>query len=384
MKPKRGHRSGSVYQRSSDQRWVAQVTLAGHHQMAYFHSQAEAQRWLSFALLQIHQKKSISTTQLPLSVYLETWLEQMALGLRLKTLIQYRQVITHHILPELGDLLIQELRPAQIQSFYQLKAQAGMNPRLLQLVNCLLHHALEDATRSSLIPVNPVQSTLKPKRSYVERKVLQPSQVQQLLKACQGTRWEALFSLAVTTGMREGELLGLKWTDIHWDQGVVQIQRQLYRVPGQGLVFNPPKTPTSRRNVALGPRMLEQLQEHAKRQQEEKERAGEKWQENGLVFPTSLGTPTDPHRLYTYYKVLLQKLGLPDLRFHDLRHTAATLMLSGGIHPKVAQERLGHARISYTLGTYSHVLPTIQEEAAQRMDQLIFTDSKQKPEDRLS
>ena len=117
--------------------------------------------------------------------------------------------------------------------------------------------------------------------------------------------------------------------------------------------------------------MLALLREHTQRQKEEKTRAGAQREENDLVFPTSTGKPTDPHRLYLYYKEQLQALGLPNLRFHDLRHTAASLMLGWGINPKVAQERLGHAHVSYTLGTYSHVLPTIQKEAAQRMDQLI-------------
>jgi integrase len=371
MNLKRGQNQGSIYQRSSDQRWVAQVTDAGKHKLAYFHSQAEAQRWLTFALVQIRLNRPISTRQTPLSVYFEFWLEHMALTLRPKTLLQYRQTIQNHLLPGLGNVSIQELSTEQLQSFYTLKAKTGTSQRTMQLINSILHHALEDAVQSGLVLVNPVKGTLKMRRNSQERIVLDPLQVQQLIEASQGSRWGVLICLAVTTGMREGEIMGLKWADIHWDLGQLQIQRQLYRLPGKGLVFHPPKTTTSRRNVALGERMLALLRAHAQRQAGEKSKAGSKWEENDLVFPTITGKPMDPRQAYDYYKEIIRELGLPNLRFHDLRHTAASLMLAWGINPKVAQERLGHAHVSYTLGTYSHVLPTFQKEAAQRMDQLI-------------
>jgi integrase len=222
---------------------------------------------------------------------------------------------------------------------------------------------------------NPANKIIKPRWHYHEREVLGADQVKGLLLACKGTRWEALFCLAVTSGMREGELLGLKWMGIHWDRGELQIQRQLQRIPGQGLVFSEPKTASSRRNLALGKEMIAKLGAHADLQQQERRLARDKWHENNLVFPTHIGTPMDPHLLFNCYKRLLKQARLPDIRFHDLRHTAATLMLEWGIHPKVAQERLGHARISYTLGTYSHVLPSIQIEAAEKMDELILRAS---------
>jgi integrase len=176
----------------------------------------------------------------------------------------------------------------------------------------------------------------------------------------------------ITTGMRAGELLGLRWTDIDWERGRLQVLRQLQRIPRQGLIFSEPKTVSSRRCITLGSEMMAKLRAHAEFQQQEKGLVGENWRENNLVFPTGIGTPMDPHRLLDVYKQLLKQAGLPDCRLHDLRHTAATLMLGWGIHPKVVQERLGHSRISHTLGTYAHVLPSIQVEAAEKMDDLVL------------
>jgi integrase len=155
----------------------------------------------------------------------------------------------------------------------------------------------------------------------------------------------------------------------------LQVQMQLQRIPGHGLVISEPKTATSRRNITMGKEMIAKLHVHANLLLQEKSMAGDNWQENNLVFSTLMGTPMDPHRLFDSYKHLLNQAGLPDIRFHDLRHTVATLMLGWGIHPKVAQERLGHARIGYTLGTYSHALPSIQAEAAEKMDELVLQTS---------
>jgi integrase len=376
MRKKRGQNQGSIYQRGSDRRWVAQITIQKKHSMKYFYSQTEADAWLKQALLKISQGIPLGGTEMSLSVYFASWLEIISLALRPKTWIQYQQVVNKHILPGLGHFSIQELRPDQIQAFYRWKQQDGASARTLSLINCILHHAMEYAVTNGFIFRNPVHDLLKPRLQYHEQKVLNLEQVRVFLQACKETRWEALFCLAVTTGMREGELLGLKWSDIQWDTGHLQIQRQLQRIPGRGLVFSEPKTVSSRRNLLLGEGMIGKLRIHADAQDQERRSAGENWRENNLVFPTEIGTPMDQHRLFNYYKWLLKQAGLPDIRFHDLRHTFATLMLGWGIHPKVVQERLGHAHISHTLGIYSHVLPSIQIEAAKKMDEMILQGLK--------
>lgn len=178
--------------------------------------------------------------------FLASWLEIISLALRPKTWIQYKQVVNKHILPNLGQFFLQELRPDRIQAFYRQKKQDGASARRIALINCILHHALGYAVSNGILFRNPVNEELKPRLPYPEQKVFNLDQVRVFLQACKGNRWEALFSLAVTTGMREGELLGLKWTDIQWDTSLLQVLRQFQRIPRQGLVFCEPKTVSSK------------------------------------------------------------------------------------------------------------------------------------------
>jgi integrase len=201
--------------------------------------------------------------------------------------------------------------------------------------------------------------------------VLDENQVRVLLSAVKSTRWEAFYHLAVTTGLRQGELLGLKWTDLDWKTRRLRIQRQVQRVKGQGLVYSKPKSKAGLRVIVLGNVTIQKLRAHLAIQQLERQVAGDRWIENDLVFPSSIGTPIEDTNLLKRFKGLLNQAGLPDIRFHDLRHTAATLMLLQGIHPKVVQERLGHSDISMTLSIYSHVLPSMQDDVADKMDELI-------------
>jgi integrase len=222
-----------------------------------------------------------------------------------------------------------------------------------------------------LLGRNPTSHVDKSKVKRKEMKTLTAEQVIRLLNLSQGSRYEALYHLAVTTGLRQGELLGLRWSDLYWGTGHLKVQRQLQRVPGEGLVLNEPKSASGRRLVVLGPATLDKLRTHKRSQWEERIEVGNRWQENDLVFPSTIGTPMGPRNVVREFKELLQKAGLPEIRFHDLRHTAATLMLQEGVHPKVVQERLGHSQISITMDTYSHVLPAMQEEAAVKLDDLL-------------
>jgi integrase len=201
-------------------------------------------------------------------------------------------------------------------------------------------------------------------------RVLDDKQVRTLLLTARGSRYEALFRMAVTTGMRESELLGLRWSDMDWDGKRVSVQRQLQLIDGK-YVFTNPKSAAGRRVIALGEGMINALRHHQTVLADERRAVGDHWVENDLVFPSTRGTPGDKHNLLKAFKRLLEAAGLPDIRFHDLRHTAATLLLQQGVNPKVVQERLGHADISMTLSVYSHVLPSMQEEAAEKVDELL-------------
>lgn len=178
-----------------------------------------------------------------------------------------------------------------------------------------------------------------------------------------------LFWLAVTTGLRQGELFGLKWSDLEWETRKIHIQRQVQRQT-EGLVFTEPKSAAGRRVITLGKGTIQKLHTYYDQQQKERVFAGDKWQDTDLIFSTPIGTPLEASNILKIYKKCLKEADLPNLRFHDLRHTAATLMLQEGINPKVVQERLGHSDISLTLNTYSQVLPSMQEDAAEKLDEL--------------
>jgi integrase len=371
MTKKRGQNEGTIYKRK-DGTWSAQVSIQGRRLTKYTKTHTEARTWLRTTLTQVDNGITFLGAQMELGKYLEQWLVTVKTSVRPKTYDQYRQISTGHIIPILGRIKLKDLRPDQIQSLYNNKLKSGTSNRTVRMIHAVIHRALNQALQMGVITRNPSDAVIRPKLVKKEMKTLTDTQVQTLLLGVRGTRFEALYLLAVTTGLREGELLGLKWSDLDWITRHLSIQRQLQRLHDLGLVFSEPKSASGRRVIVLGTATVEKLREHYQRQQWERLAAGERWVENDLIFPTTIGTPSDWRSLVRSFKKLLQTSSLPNIRFHDLRHTAATLMLQQGIHPKVVQERLGHSQISLTLDTYSHVLPNMQEEAAEKIDELII------------
>jgi integrase len=239
------------------------------------------------------------------------------------------------------------------------------------MIHAVIHRALNHALKLGLVVRNVSDSVTRPKVPRKEMKTLDDYQVRQLIQAAESTQIATLFWVAVTTGLRQGEILGLKWSDLDWDTRRIHVQRQVQRRKGEGLVFCEPKSASGRRVIVLGQSTIDKLREYKNIQQHERMLAGDKWQEHDLMFPSPIGKPLDPSNIVKAYKHSLKAAGLPEIRFHDLRHSAATLMLQQGINPKIVQERLGHSDISLTLNTYSHVLPHMQEEAAEKMDELL-------------
>jgi integrase len=294
-----------------------------------------------------------------LSQYLKRWLNDSVRGsVKPITHSSYETPVNKHAVPSLGTVRLSNLTPAHLQRFYRSKLDEGLAPRTVQYLHVVLHRALKQALRWGLVPRNVAEAVDPPKVPKKEITPLSPEQARTFLEAVSGDRLEALYVLAIHTGMRQGELLALRWDDVDLESGVLRVRGT--------------KTARSRRTVKLSRAALEALTDHLTRQLEEIDRAGGAWRENGLVFATGIGTPLNRHNLtQRSFRPLLEKARLPQIRFHDLRHTCATILLSKGVHAKFVQELLGHATIAIPLDIYSHVLPGMDAGTADAMDEAL-------------
>jgi integrase len=246
----------------------------------------------------------------------------------------------------------------------------GKGIRTIRVIHSILHKSLDDALRLGLISRNPVDLVVPPRYTHGEMKIYDRKQVQLLMIAARDDRNEALFFLAVTTGCRMSELLALKWGDLSWEGQTLHVQRQLARDRQNGY-YLPLKTKAANRTIDLGKKSIEKLREHYQRQNQESFKSKD-WQENDLIFSSSLGTPQDQFNLYHQFKSLIENAGLPEIRFHDLRHTAASLMINDGLPIIVVSRRLGHTKVSTTMDIYGHLLPDTQRELADRIDNCVM------------
>lgn len=306
--------------------------------------------------------------------FLSRWIEDSVRdNVRVRTLDNYRLQVRRHIVPALGRIKLKNLSPAHVQGFYRAKIDSGLSPATVRYIHAVLHRALKQAVRWGLVPRNVADAVDIPKLDRDEINALSPDETRAFLNAAKGDRLEALYVVAIHCGLRRGEILGLKWSDIDLDRKTLRVNRQIQRMrDGSGFGFSAPKNSKSRRTIRLTNAAVEALRGHRKRQAEEKLRYGTLYEDQGLVFTTTVGTPLEPSNIdRRSFKPLLKEAGLRSIRFHDLRHTCATLMLAQGVNPKIAQERLGHSTISQTMDTYSHVLPDMQDRAVAALDDVL-------------
>jgi integrase len=225
-----------------------------------------------------------------------------------------------------------------------------------------------------MLSQNPASYVDLPRLKKTEMKSFSPEEADRFLKAAAEDRWGTLWAVALTTGMRPGEYLALRWPDVDLNAGTVTVRRALVRRKDGGWEFEEPKTDRGRRTIPLPPTVIASLAEHKRKQAEERLAKGPAYESQGLVFATSTGQPLDQINLSRrHFKPILKAAGLPsDFRVYDLRHSCATLLLAAGENPKVVSERLGHASITLTLDIYSHVLPSMQQQAAERLEAILF------------
>jgi integrase len=307
---------------------------------------------------------------LTLGEYLDRWLKSVKNKVSEHTAGDYEAVLKRHVRPLLETRRLSKLRPLDFQSVVDNLNEQGFAPRTVKYVHTVLSSAIKQAVRWRLLTSNPAQYVELPKSIRREMQCLSVEQAKAFLKESAKDEFGLLFEFAIVTGMRPEEYLALKWDDIQ--DGVVSIQRVLIRRSGGGWYFTEPKTKNSRRSVPLPEYLLAKLKHHRAVQSAYRLKQGDKYKNHNLVFPSRSGTPMSIRNLdRRHFKPILERANLPKIRLYDCRHTCATLLLAAGENPKIVAERLGHSKISMTLDVYSHVLPTMQKSATEKISTLL-------------
>ena len=307
-----------------------------------------------------------------LGAYLDDWLAHVAGRVRAKTWQGYECVIRLQARPHLGDVPLTDLSPLRLQQLYSsLLSDPGrpLSGGTVLNLHLVLTQALSQAVRWGYLTSNPASGAQPPRPRRAELMAVDARLCERLLEATMGTRLECPVAIAIATGMRRGEILGLRWSDLDQDLSIAHVRRSIQPTKA-GLVYEDPKTRRSRRAVVLPEFLRPYLSRQKKDQARRRSEAGAAWREDNLLIDRGDGSPLNPDTLSSGWAGFLRRAGLPHVRFHDLRHAHATLMLQQGVHPKIVSERLGHASIGITLDTYSHVLPAMQQEAAAAFDEL--------------
>ena len=373
MTKKRGNGEGSRPRKRPDGRWEARYTIhtseGPKRKTLYGKTRQEVANKLARALSNRTQGLTFEGSSLKLGEYLDRWLPDIRDTIRQRTWERYEQIVRVHLKPALGRLKLKDLTATHARGLYREKLEGGSSPRTVQYIHTTLRKALQDAVSDGLIPRNVADGIRAPRPKKKEINPLSPEQTRAFLEAVRGDRLEALYVLAIHRGLRQGELLGLRWEDVDLEAGKLQVRRTL-SLTSDGHVFEPPKNGKGR-SIELTQDASVALKRHLTCQLEEIEALGDDYQDQGLIFPGEKGQPMRPWTLTRKLERILERAGLPHIRFHDLRHTCATLLLSKGVHPKFVQELLGHATISITLDRYSHVIPAMGDQTKKAMEDVL-------------
>jgi integrase len=358
-----------------------------------FRTRRDANRWLTHTQSQLDQGSYVTPTRQTVGEHLLAWLPAIRSSLRPATYESYERNVRQHLIPTVGHVWLDQLTPDRLAAVYaelhrtgRLDGAGGLSPRSIRYLNTILGKALGDAVAEGKLARNVAQApTVRrrlPRHAKPEMRTWSAAELASFLDQLRGDPLHAPILLAATTGMRRGEVLGLRWRDTDLDAGRVAVRQTLAAVrdvdadpgkPGRHLVvFGEPKTAKGRRTVPLPPQTVAVLRAHRKAQAAERLLAGADYADQDLVFAEPDGSPIHPDKFRKRFEIRIGRSGLPPIRFHDLRHTYATLALRAGVHPKVVAEVLGHANISITLDTYSHAVPAMQESAAATVARLVF------------
>lgn len=374
----RTRRRGYVGRKGSNT-WLVRITLGydangkqRSHSETVHGTKAQAEQVLSRLLREIDTGALMEPTRLSVGEYLERFVsDYAAIHTSQKTYERYRGIVRQHLLPALGNVALSKLSPGQLQAYYSQALSLGLARATVRKHHVVVHRALQLGVKQGLLSFNVADRVEPPRPDQTEMKTFDAAQTARLLREAQGSRVYVPVVLAVTLGLRRGEVLGLMWSDIDLAAGRLSVRRARLQTL-TGPIVKEPKTAKSRRAVDIPGSVIEILRHWRAQQAQERLSAGPAYHDTGFVCTEEDGRPSNPVNVSRRFRKLLKRLGLPAIRFHDLRHTMASLLLAQGCHAKVVSERLGHASIAITLNTYSHVLPTLGQEAAQKLDTLLF------------
>jgi integrase len=375
MSKRRGNGEGSITRHKKSGLYMARYTVetptGPKRKTIYAKERKDVADKLAKALSDRADGIVVNDKNLTVGEYLDRWLNDAVRGtVRESTFSRDKYLVTNHVRPTIGRVKLKNLNALHLTRLYRQRLDSGLSGSTVQKIHHVLHKGLRQAVRWNLIPRNPADDVKAPTPTPKEMHPLSAEEARSLLDAARGDKLEALYVLAIHTGMRRGELLGLMWDDVDLENATVRVRRTLTRIDnGRRLALGPPKNKKSRRTVRLTERAVDSLRSHLKRQLAEIDALGDFYKDQRLVFATEAGTPINPSNLRRRSLApLLKRAGLPQITFHDLRHTCASLLFQRNVHPKFVQELLGHASVAITLDTYSHMLPGMGGEAADAIE----------------
>ncbi|MEZ4540726.1 MAG: tyrosine-type recombinase/integrase [Chloroflexota bacterium] len=355
--PRRTKGEGTIFWSSSESTWIAEITLPdGRKKKKRSKDKQVVKNWLLEYRQSIKDNRVTLDDNTTFSMLTERFLEDVGRHtLRPKTLSIYEYILRNHVVGEIGKLRLTAIKPYHLQSLYSKKLGEGLSKKTVFHIHATIRRVLNEAVKWGLIYSNPCSQVTPPKVDKLPPRVWSIEEAQKFLSSVLEHRWYSIYLIALTTGARRGEILGMEWQNIDWDRGTISILKTISEIDNK-IVISQPKTQRSRRTITLPQVVLDSL----------KKTKGV----SGFIFQTSAGTPVAPRNLVRHFHEASDSIGLPKIRFHDLRHTAATILLQKDVHPKLVQELLGHSSITLTLDTYSHVIAGVSTVTADRMDEV--------------
>jgi len=335
----------------------------------------DAESYLNTTLTQISAGTFVEPVNLTVDEYLDKWLATAAKArLRERTHNDYSEKLKRYVRPLIGTLKLTDLRSLDVQLIYAAMSQRDLSPRTVRYTHTIFSSALRQAVRWNMLARNPCMGVELPRMKHKEMQALSPEEAGRFLSKARDDEYGVLFAFALATGMRPEEYLALKWPDIDLEARTAVVTRTLVWRKGGGWFFGEPKTTRSRRTVPFPESVAKGLKTHRSKQAETGLRLGASYAHENFVFCTCEGKPLNLRNLtQRHFKPILKRAGLPEsFRLYDLRHTCASLLLGANEHPKVVSERLGHASITLTLDTYSHVLPSMQQGASDKLERILY------------